>query len=469
MRIAIAVLSVLLLGLEADLPTVSADQAHADPEEESRPDSEQALLPLGAEDISAVLEELSTGVAELRGLEFKEPLQWGVKTEDELRQMLLQELAKDWPDEEISGTAKVLVKLGIWPKEKDLKEILVGLLSEQVAAFYHPTSKRFFFMGSYGGFQLRVIASHELTHVLQDQHFDLESLPLREKHNSDRALACEALVEGDATAVMLDFLTGQDTSKGEIAQQALLARVKSVAAGFRLPDVPVFLSDNLIFPYIWGLLFVQEARRRDGWQGVNRIFANPPGSTEQILHLEKYFDQRDVPVNVEIPGLESLLSDWRQIDRDVIGELNLQIILKTFVAVEEARLAAQGWGGDGLVAFESKSGDVLVAVFTTWDTEDDAQEFFLAYRQVVENKYEEEVLEDTESLVCRWSTEEHSVYVARRGKDVVVIEGVPAELLGKLQAELWQSKKSGKPPASKPEQQSRQERAPEPVKVEVGK
>jgi hypothetical protein len=304
--------------------------------------------------------------------------------------------------------------------------------------------------------------------VLQDQHFDLESLPLKEKHNSDRALACEVLVEGDACAVMMDWGLGTDSSKNPRAQRAV-AWAMSLAGAFMPAEVPWFLRENLLFPYVWGLFFVQEARRRGGWEKVNQAFSDPPASTEQILHLDKYFDQRDVPVSVEIPSLEALLSGWRQIDTDVIGELNLQIILKTFVSLDEARQAAQGWGGDGLVALEDKAGDVLVAIFTTWDTEDDAQEFFLAYKQVVENKYEEELLEGTDPLVCQWSTEEHSVYLARRAKDVVVIEGVPAELLCGLQAKLWQSKKSAAAPASKPEQQNRQESAPEPVKVKAGK
>lgn len=466
---AILLLLAFLLSLQLNLAGFEAEEVQPEPGKQSQISAaveEPAADPGG---LAATLKELSGEVEKLRGLEFKLPLQWGIKTVEALEQMLLDELAKDWPDEEIRGTTKVLVKLGVWPQEKDLKETLVKLLSEQVAAFYHPPSKRFYFMGSYQGLYLRMTASHELTHVLQDQHFDLESLPLREKSNSDRVLACEALVEGDATAVMLDYCLGQDSSKNQRAHQAV-SRAMSIAGAFVLPEVPMFLRENLFFPYVWGLLFVQEARRRGGWEKVDQIFSDLPASTEQILHLEKYFVQRDVPVSVEIPGLAASLSNWKQIDNDVIGELNLQIIMKSFLTMDEASLASQGWGGDRLLAFENKSGEVMLAIFTTWDTEEDAREFFLAYKQVVVNKYKEEkLIEDTAALVSQWQTEAGAAYLERRGKDVGIIEGAPAALLGKVKAKLWQAKKFQKPPASQSQTRPQQEKAPERVPVEAGK
>ncbi len=427
------------------------------PAAEVQPESEQEARVISALEqspataqLSEALEEVRERVEALRGLEFIQPIRWGVKTQVQFAQMIAQELAKDWPDEEIRGTTKALVKLGVWPEDKDLKEELLKLLGEEVAAFYHPESKHFYFIGSCEGFMLRITAAHELTHVLQDQHFDLEKLPLKEKHNSDRALACLALIEGDATALMLDFWLGKDTSK-EAGVGPTLARMMNLSGSYVMGDVPAFLRENLLFPYVWGLLFVQQARQQGGWQVINQAFRDLPVSSEQIMHPEKYFEERDDPVEIELP--EKLLGpEWKQIEDDVLGELNLRVVLSSSLLNEQAYQAAEGWDGDRLRAFEDPSGEVLLVVFTTWDSEKDAQEFFKAYRQLVERKYAEGTpLESEDPCECRWVTEKGLVLLETWGWDVLVMEGAPGELLEGLRKKLWQTKKIETGLASAPE------------------
>src|SRR5438552_2674308 len=48
--------------------------------------------------------------------------------------------------------------------------------------------------------------AHEIEHALQDQYFDLKSFSTPLKDEGDRQLARAALVEGDGTAVMLEFV-----------------------------------------------------------------------------------------------------------------------------------------------------------------------------------------------------------------------------------------------------------------------
>jgi len=62
-----------------------------------------------------------------------------------------------------------------------------------------------------------------------------------------------------------------------------------------------------------------------------------------------------------------------------VGEFNTRIILQEWgVPEEEARQAAEGWGGDAYKAFEGPGGALAFAWATVWDTDRDAAEFAAA-------------------------------------------------------------------------------------------
>ena len=120
---------------------------------------------------------------------------------------------------------------------------------------------------------------------------------------------------------------------------------------------------------------------------MNAAFADPPGSTEQVIHPEKYLD-REAPVQVRIDdGLAGRVGNgWSEATRDTLGEL----ILRTWLDVhgvgvpttglvpapsEEAQKATAGWGGDRLVLLRHDDGELAIAMSTTWDTAADAAEF----------------------------------------------------------------------------------------------
>ncbi|MEX2315502.1 MAG: hypothetical protein WD628_07255, partial [Thermomicrobiales bacterium] len=134
---------------------------------------------------------------------------------------------------------------------------------------------------------------------------------------------------------------------------------------------------SLYFPYEDGNAFVQNFYQQGGFAAIDEIFADPPVSTEQILHPEKYRDQRDDPQPVDLPDLTGALgAGWAELDTDSLGEFDLSILLRENGALNDDEAAA-GWGGGRYAYYESDAG-ALIAVKTVWDSPADATEFYEA-------------------------------------------------------------------------------------------
>ena len=110
------------------------------------------------------------------------------------------------------------------------------------------------------------------------------------------------------------------------------------------------------------------------YKGVNDALADPPQSTEQVLHPEKYLDKpRDEPMPVSLPPLTNTLgAGWTYRDTDTMGEFDLKEMLQ-INNVDDAN-AWEGWGG-GRYALYQKGDAALVILGTVWDTSTDATEF----------------------------------------------------------------------------------------------
>ena len=127
---------------------------------------------------------------------------------------------------------------------------------------------------------------------------------------------------------------------------------------------------------------------RGGWEAVDQAYANPPVSTEQILHPQKY--PHDSPVPVLLPDLSMQIGQgWVDIEQDVMGEWYTYLILAHGLQ-EDARVkdevaadAAEGWQGDAYTVLYNPEQDATVMVLRTfWESPQEAKEFrdsFLPY------------------------------------------------------------------------------------------
>ena len=387
---------------------------------------------------AAVLKETS----ELRELPILRPVKSGTQSRDEIQHFLIKNMDEDTSPAEMHASEVSLKKLGLVPADFQFRPFIIRLLTEQVAGYYDPKQQEFFLADWIDLDGQKPVMAHELTHALQDQHFNLRRFEKWPKGDSDAELAAHALIEGDASLAMKVYVTRSPLR--------IIALMKSMGASKssteEIERAPRAIRESLLFPYEQGMEWAEQLYKREGWSLVSKAFKELPQSTEQILHADKYF-AHEAPVKISLPDITPTLgSGWKRIDTDVNGEWSYYLILDEYLKSEqESRRAAAGWGGDRYSVYEgAKPGQVFIVQLSAWDTEQDAAEFFAAYAKRTEARYKSaNALPDKPAGAMTeekgWHTDEGDVLMQRRGQRVLILEGVPeGKDAGVLASKLWQ-------------------------------
>ena len=321
-------------------------------------------------------------VHELRGLTATSPVARGVFDTASLCAYLEESFRRDNPETLVTGTENLYKELGLLPADADLGALYLELRTSQVAGLYDDKTKHMYVVSKDGGIgPLEETAyAHEFTHALQDQAFGLRKVVGEATDQSDRTMARMALVEGDATLLMT-LWAQRHLGPAELAR---LGSSVDPAAQAVLDRMPAILKDPLLFPYTQGLQLAIGQYTQGGFDAVNALFAEPPDSTEQLLHPER-LTAREKPVEVSFAGdLASRLGDgWTVALQDTFGELLLEIVLREGGA-SATNDAAAGWGGDRVALLEGPGGKKAVVLDTTWDTAADADQFATALGPLTE-------------------------------------------------------------------------------------
>ncbi len=335
----------------------------------------------------ALYQAIEDQVSALRGLPIKERLVPQILSEDQVRTSVRQQFEAKNPPDRIAESEVTLRALGLLGPGESLSTLYLDLMGAQVAGFYDPKARTISVVarsGAIGAVEKETFA-HEFDHALQDQAFGLAGIGTDTVGQGDRSLARLALVEGDASVLMTQWMLGNldsaeisDIVKGDPQAEA------------ELQKAPAILRESLLFPYLQGLTFVMSAWGRDGWPAVDQLYERPPVSTEQVLHPEKY-TANEVPVDVALDGsalASALGTGWTAGTADTLGEFQLRVWLAARNAdaggaVPGATDAAAGWGGDRFVLLRGPGGAYALALVTAWDTDKDAEDFQAAATSAV--------------------------------------------------------------------------------------
>jgi hypothetical protein len=386
-----------------------------------------AVNPRSASVVAATAEVLKE-TGEIRQLAVLRTVKSGAQSRAEIERMLVRNLDEQTTPAELHASELALKKLGLVPADFQFRSFLIELLTEQVAGYYEPKTQEFYLADWIDLDGQQPVMAHELTHALQDQHFNLRRFSKWPKGDSDAELAAHALVEGDATLVMT-FYVMRDLKRVAAMMKSMSAEGSSSEKIERAPRV---VRESLLFPYKQGMDFASQVYRRGGWPLISEAYKTLPQSSEQILHPEKYF-AHEAPVKIDLPELDSILGKgWARLDYDVNGEWSYFQILDEFLRAEkESQKAAAGWGGDRFALYENRATrQVLLAQLTAWDSETDAAEFFDAYVKRTERRYKDAIADTRASVPTEtrrvWrTTGEGTVVLERQGARVAILEGVP--------------------------------------------
>jgi len=341
----------------------------------------------------SVVDRIALDVERLRGLKFKDPVPVSVVSDDQAIAQHMRRMEEFGALDEIRFGEIVMKTLGMVHPDDDVMALLMDALREQVGGYYDPKLGKFYLLDDMPAALVDILTAHELTHALEDQHYRLDALLEAGDANDDEIFARGSLTEGSATLLMTIFSIEQ-TFDQSINEADVMAMVNvGQEAIDRLPKV---LLRQMMAPYIVGMSFVQRGNGL-GWMAggypvddVNLAYEEPPLSSEQILHPEKYWDkdQRDDPVPVSLGDAGAALGGgWTRVDDGVLGEINLAVLVgaDTPDPADPAGMAgsawtnraAAGWGGDRYELW-TRGKKSVVLLSTVWDSEQDAEQFIEA-------------------------------------------------------------------------------------------
>jgi hypothetical protein len=305
---------------------------------------------------------IAAWVAAERGLDFEHPVEVNFLTDEEYAaETRVSEDLVEEDAEEIADAAAEFRALGLLSGEFDVVESVNTLSDSGTLAFYSPSTQQVYVRGQTLTPALRVTLAHELVHVLQDQHFDLDRMA---ELSSTRAGVLRAVAEGDAGRVEERYVEEVLTDAEREEYEAESVDDGQDAVDEIREEVPDALTALFAAPYVFGEPLVTYLYETDGQSGIDAALQDPP--SEQVLFnpfLWKQAEADDVEVDVVMPPGAT------EITRDDFGPIAWYLVLSSRLDPKEALAVVDGLGGDAYVTF--RDGD-RVCVRATVVGDDDA-------------------------------------------------------------------------------------------------
>jgi hypothetical protein len=333
--------------------------------------------------VLAEIEDLSRALEQITGLKFTKRVPAAVIGKDELRRYLNSRVEKTAKPAELRAEELTLKMLGLVPRDFDLRRQTVDLLTEQAAAFYDYHKKKLYVLADETDEAGRMALAHELAHALADQHFHLEKYLRGSGSSDDAATARLAVMEGQATWLMMAYMQGGDSQPSPDLLRLSGAAVRGEASQYPVfSQAPLYIRESLVFPYTAGLSFQDAVYRRLKRDAFAQVFRRAPVSTQQILHPEKYLAGDD-PLIPRPPAPEKF--HGRKLAEGTLGEFDWRVLLTEYAGKPEAEALAPDLLGSAYALREGE-GTLILSVAARWRTPEAARRCFAGYREILRKK-----------------------------------------------------------------------------------
>jgi hypothetical protein len=336
--------------------------------------------------INSIVQSLSA----ITGLTQLHPVPYGRMSKRQLHSFLTKRIKKTLKPGELYADELSLKMFGLVPQDFDLKKSTIDLLTEQAAAFYDYDEKKLFLLEDSSFAAETTTLAHELSHALADQHFNLNRFMEESPANDDENLAHTAVVEGQATWLMLAYDLKQNGRNPVPTPDMLKSAVDSTDTSLSdypvLKASPLYIQQSLLFPYSDGTAFFNAVYQKMGKDAFAAVFTDPPSDTSQILHPDQYFAHLK-PLKPALPKLPPA-AKTKEISEGSVGEFDHLILIRQFLG-EKAAATFSGHlrGGQFQILTRNKSKHPVLLYASQWDTESHAAAFFAAYQKILLSKW----------------------------------------------------------------------------------
>ncbi len=338
--------------------------------------------------LSAQLDEVASTVPDIRQLALgNTPYDGANRAAQE--SLLSERSAVMYDPSTLGQEQEALARMGLLGSGDDLAALLDELYGQSLPIAYIEQRGRQSILQSIDKFSVaqRAEAAREFGRAATSQAFGSDAIGVGDATNGDQALAGVALQQGDGTVVMLDWSAANVGSNN----QAKVDDVVVPGSDSILSSMPQLLQREYTFPFLEGRNFVDQVKGGD-WANVDDAWSQPPESTEQVMHPNKY--RSDRPTSIDLDGVAGQLGGgWSERWQQTMGELRIGVWLadgqpgsqqgpKAPVKLPKANAAA-GWGGDRLVSLDGPDGSWAIVWQTKWDTSEDVGQFIKAANAAV--------------------------------------------------------------------------------------
>jgi hypothetical protein len=389
-------------------------------------------------DFITAADQVLLQMSQILSLPIKQPLKKSLRSKQEVRDYLVREDKADKNDAERYADEKTLEAFGLIPKNFPLDSFMLDVLTDQVAGLYDPKAKEFYIADWIPVDEQKTVMSHELTHALEDQSFRIDDWIKAARPNDDAELARDSVSEGSAMAAMVDYqMLDQHIGVRELPDVTLLIRAGAITEMDKDPNLskaPIYIRDELLFPYLAGTGFTQEfLKAHSGWKDIHLIFENPPVSTQQILHPDLYLNGTK-PVAVTLPAWKGVApDDWKLLEENTMGEFGVGEVLKQFKKDNSEDPLSTAWKGDRYAVFDDPKSKTTPLVFRiALDSPEDAARFFGQYSEALELKHSGRTNLFRRPNYFQFQTDSGGVFLRCVANTCLTVEGATRETYDKI-------------------------------------
>ena len=254
---------------------------------------------------------------------------------------------------------------------------------------------------------------HELGHALADQNYSIQKFLGKDSDNSEESAAREAVVEGQASWLMIEYAAraaGTSLADPDTASEYLKTDPDAGDDDKEYPvfsKAPLYLKRTLMFPYDEGQKFQQAVFLKDGRNAFAEVFRKPPASTSQVIHPDRYFKD----VTFKDPDLPKPVAHAKTLVEGNMGELDHRILLTQFIGADEAEELGPKVRGSAYRIDEAKKvGATMLIYASDWEDEAAAAKFFADYRKVLRTKWKK--IETAQAEADRFAGKSEDGYFA---------------------------------------------------------